>query len=202
VKQARVFLKGRRRWPFPELQCAIGNRHARDFFRLRFGFFDWRPGLRVALGAGHRKCENEKDEQQSSEDVNRFHVNGCFIRKMLLSRPPHREPNMCIKNGVTIKNIRFQLSFVKEEEMLKQLVERIGKKFEELRKKMGYKSYESFAFDHELPRMQYWRIEKGKTNITLKTLVKLLVIHGMTVEEFFNSLARETKPKKMQKKPD
>lgn len=88
---------------------------------------------------------------------------------------------------------------MKEEEILQQLVVRIGKKFEELRKKKGYKSYETFAFDHELPRMQYWRIENGKTNITLKTLVKLLAIHKLTVEEFFSSLAKEPKARK---KPD
>lgn len=109
--------------------------------------------------------------------------------------------NWCNKIGVTIKGIRFQLPAVKEEEILKQLVERIGKKFEELRRKKGYKSYESFAFDHELPRMQYWRIENGRTNITLKTLVKLLVIHNMTVEAFFGSLGREEKPKKVGKRP-
>jgi transcriptional regulator with XRE-family HTH domain len=88
------------------------------------------------------------------------------------------------------------LDTVKEEEVLQQLTERIGKKFEELRKKKGYSSYESFAFDHNLPRMQYWRIENGKTNITLKSLVRLLAIHKMTVEEFFSTLVKEAKPGK------
>ncbi|RAV99686.1 XRE family transcriptional regulator [Pseudochryseolinea flava] len=70
-------------------------------------------------------------------------------------------------------------------------------KFTELRKKKGYTSYESFAFDHELPRMQYWRIENGKTNITLKTLCKLLVVHNLTPEEFFSMLSKkETKSRK------
>jgi len=60
------------------------------------------------------------------------------------------------------------LDLVKEDEVLNQLVERIAKKLVELRKKRGYSSYESFALDHEIPRMQYWRLEKGKTNVTLK----------------------------------
>ena len=80
---------------------------------------------------------------------------------------------------------------MKEEQLLKQLTEQMAVKFTELRKKKGYTSYENFAFDHELPRMQYWRIENGKTNITLKTLCKLLVIHKLTPEEFFSSLAKK-----------
>jgi len=82
---------------------------------------------------------------------------------------------------------------VKEEEALKSLQERIGLKLTELRKKSGYSSHEDFAFDHDIPRVQYWRIEKGKTNLTLKSLVKLLSIHKLTVEEFFSTLLRDSR---------
>jgi transcriptional regulator with XRE-family HTH domain len=85
---------------------------------------------------------------------------------------------------------------VKEEQVLAQLIDQIARKFVELRKQKGYKSYESFAFDHDLPRMQYWRIESGKTNISLKSLVRLLVIHKMTPEEFFSSLPKDAKQRK------
>ncbi len=85
---------------------------------------------------------------------------------------------------------------MKEDEVLKQLVERIAKKLVELRKKKGYSSYESFAYDHEIPRMQYWRMEKGKTNVTLKSLVKILAIHKMTVEEFFAEFQKDFKTRK------
>ncbi len=61
----------------------------------------------------------------------------------------------------------------------------IGVKLAQLRKKSGYKSYESFAVDHNLSRMQYWRIEKGKTNLTIKSLSRILDIHKISVEEFF-----------------
>lgn len=88
------------------------------------------------------------------------------------------------------------LAAVKEEEILSGLLEKVGKKLEELRKKKGYTSHESFAYDNELPRVQYWRIEKGKTNVTLKSLVKILAIHKLTVEEFFAILLREGKSKK------
>ncbi|MCA6429857.1 MAG: helix-turn-helix transcriptional regulator [Cytophagales bacterium] len=69
----------------------------------------------------------------------------------------------------------------------KQLV-KIGEKLSDLRKKKDYTSHETFAYDHELSRVQYWRIEKGKTNITLKSLHFLLEIHGLSLKEFFSSL--------------
>jgi transcriptional regulator with XRE-family HTH domain len=62
----------------------------------------------------------------------------------------------------------------------------IGSKLTQLRKKNGHKSYESFAVENNLSRMQYWRIEKGKTNLTIKSLVRILDIHGITIEEFFS----------------
>lgn len=68
-----------------------------------------------------------------------------------------------------------------EEELLQQ----IGRKIKQLRIDKGYKSYETFAFEHGLSRMQYWRMEKGE-NITLKTLIKLLEIHELSLSEFFS----------------
>ena len=82
---------------------------------------------------------------------------------------------------------------MKEEEAVQQLQEKIGKKLTQLRKDKGYTSHEDFAYDHEIPRGQYWRVEKGKTNLTLKSLVKLLTIHKMSVEEFFSILHKESK---------
>ena len=61
----------------------------------------------------------------------------------------------------------------------------IGERLTELRRKKGYTSYETFAFDHGLPRVHYWRIEKGKANITFKSLMRILAIHNLTFEEFF-----------------
>ena len=70
--------------------------------------------------------------------------------------------------------------------MEKEILEKIGYKLRELRIKKGYSSYETFAFDNNLPRMQYWRIEKGKTNITIKSLVKILKLHSISLAEFFD----------------
>lgn len=62
---------------------------------------------------------------------------------------------------------------------------KIGNKLVQLRIKNGHKSYESFALENDLSRMQYWRIEKGKTNLTLKSLTRILNIHNVSIEEFF-----------------
>lgn len=63
----------------------------------------------------------------------------------------------------------------------------IGNKIKDLRIKAGYKSYEVFAWENNLSRIQYWKMEKG-TNCTLKSLHKVLSIHNLTYKEFFDSL--------------
>ena len=70
--------------------------------------------------------------------------------------------------------------------MEKSLLEKIGERIKLLRINKGYSSYESFSFDYDLPRMQYWRLESGKANLTIKTLEKILKIHNISVQEFFN----------------
>lgn len=73
-----------------------------------------------------------------------------------------------------------------EKEIDEQII-KIAHKLKELRKNKGYKSYETFAFEKELNRVQYWRIESGQ-NITLKTLLKVLKIHEISLAEFFKDL--------------
>lgn len=63
---------------------------------------------------------------------------------------------------------------------------KIGNKLRQLRIEKGYTSYETFAFDYDIPRMQYWRMEKGKTNVTIKSLKKVLDIHGISFKDFFD----------------
>ncbi len=76
----------------------------------------------------------------------------------------------------------MELSVKNEKRLIK-----IGERLRELRKKMGYKSYENFAFDNEINRVQYGRMEKG-ANITLASLLKVLDIHKITLEDFFKGL--------------
>jgi transcriptional regulator with XRE-family HTH domain len=70
----------------------------------------------------------------------------------------------------------------REENVLKDIGDRLVK----LRIKKGYKSSESFAFKNNFSRMHYWRIEKGLTNITMKTLLKILDVHHISIKEFFS----------------
>jgi transcriptional regulator with XRE-family HTH domain len=63
----------------------------------------------------------------------------------------------------------------------------IAEKIKLLRKEKGFTSYETFAFEYEINRVQYWRIETGR-NITLKTLLKVLSIHKISLEDFFKDL--------------
>ena len=73
-----------------------------------------------------------------------------------------------------------------KEKPVQKTLEEIGQKLRDLRKKKGYTSAENFAYDYDLPRVHYWRIEKGKVNITIKSLHKLLAIHKMSIDEFFS----------------
>lgn len=65
------------------------------------------------------------------------------------------------------------------------LLKRIGNGLTVLRKQRGYENISDFTKDYKLPMIQYWRIEKGKANVTLKSLAKLLAIHNLQPEDFF-----------------
>jgi hypothetical protein len=64
---------------------------------------------------------------------------------------------------------------------------KIATRLKELRINAGYSSHESFAWDNDINRVQYWRIEKG-TNITIKTLLIVLDIHKISLAEFFKEI--------------
>jgi predicted transcriptional regulator len=63
----------------------------------------------------------------------------------------------------------------------------IAKRLKELRIEEGYSSYENFAWDNEIPRIQYWRMEKG-TNFTIRTFLRILDAHDITLKEFFDKI--------------
>ncbi len=77
---------------------------------------------------------------------------------------------------------KSQLSQMKSEE---ELLKAIGERLKEVRVQNGYTSYEDFALEHGLGRMQYWRMEKG-VNLTMKSLIRVLTIHEMSLQEFFS----------------
>lgn len=78
----------------------------------------------------------------------------------------------------------------KAEKRLDPRIEQIAKKLEKIRIEKGYTSYENFAIEHGITRMQYWRMEKG-TNFTFQSLLKILDAHQMSLSDFFEDLERE-----------
>ena len=64
---------------------------------------------------------------------------------------------------------------------------KIGKELKRLRISAGYKSYEVFAWDNKISRIQYWKMEKG-TNCKLKSLNRVLDVHNLRMDAFFKSL--------------
>jgi transcriptional regulator with XRE-family HTH domain len=75
----------------------------------------------------------------------------------------------------------------KAEKKLDPRIEQIAKKLEKIRIDKGYTSYENFAIEHGITRMQYWRMEKG-TNFTFQSLLKILDAHQVSLSEFFENL--------------
>jgi len=61
----------------------------------------------------------------------------------------------------------------------------LAKRIRELRIKKGYTNYEYFAYEHELPRAQFGRYEKGE-DLRYTSLLKVVRAFGMTLEEFFS----------------
>jgi transcriptional regulator with XRE-family HTH domain len=74
---------------------------------------------------------------------------------------------------------------MKRKKNLDTILTEIGDGLTHLREKKGYDTLTNFAMRYDLPPNQYWKIENGKANMTIKTLMKLLSIHGISVEEFF-----------------
>jgi transcriptional regulator with XRE-family HTH domain len=75
----------------------------------------------------------------------------------------------------------------KKEEIADQRIQTIAKKIRQLRIEANYTSAESFAYDKDINRVQYWRVENG-TNLTLKTLLKILDIHKISLGDFFKDI--------------
>ena len=59
-----------------------------------------------------------------------------------------------------------------------------GEKLRNIRISKGYSSYEFFAWEHKISRIQYYKMEKG-SNFTMKSLLRVLDALEITPEEFF-----------------
>lgn len=75
----------------------------------------------------------------------------------------------------------------KEEKVLDPRIISIAATLEQMRIEKGYTSYENFAIEHGISRMQYWRMEKG-TNFTIESLLRILDAHKMGLNDFFKNI--------------
>ena len=75
--------------------------------------------------------------------------------------------------------------YMKTDKAFKNILANVGERLAELRIKKGYSTIKAFTQTYDLPEIQYWRIEKGKANVTLKSLSRILNIHRISLQDFF-----------------
>ena len=64
---------------------------------------------------------------------------------------------------------------------------KIGERLKQLRKDNGSGSYEKFAFDNGFSRATIYRIESGKFDFRIETLIRILAVHNISIIDFFAS---------------
>lgn len=74
---------------------------------------------------------------------------------------------------------------MKSDKNFKNMLVEVGNALAALRVKKGFATIKAFTDKYDLPEIQYWRIEKGKANVTLKSLSRILNIHRMSIHDFF-----------------
>jgi len=69
-------------------------------------------------------------------------------------------------------------------------IPQVARKFRRLRKEAGYSSSEKFSYANDLSRTYYGHIENG-VNLTLESILRLIDIHKISLEEFFKGIDSE-----------
>jgi hypothetical protein len=72
-----------------------------------------------------------------------------------------------------------------DKEITDKRILKVSEKLKKLRITSGYSSYENFAFDNDIPRRSYWRMENG-TNFRIESLLKILDVYKISLEDFFS----------------
>ena len=65
-----------------------------------------------------------------------------------------------------------------------ELQQALGTRIKTLRKQKGYTSYESFAYEHDIHRVQWGRYEQGQ-DLYVSTLARITKVLGVSLSEFF-----------------
>jgi DNA-binding XRE family transcriptional regulator len=64
-------------------------------------------------------------------------------------------------------------------------LKQLGNRIKSLRVEAGYTNYENFAFEHDIPRAQFGRYERGE-DLRYTSLLKICEALDISVKEFFN----------------
>ena len=64
-------------------------------------------------------------------------------------------------------------------------MQQLGLRIREIRKRKGYSSYETFANEHDIHRVQWGRYEQGK-DLYFSTVIRIIRVLDVSVEEFFS----------------
>lgn len=72
-------------------------------------------------------------------------------------------------------------------------LEKISAHIKKMRIEAGYTSYRKFANEHDFEPKQYWNIEEAQSNFGIKTLIKIVEIHSISMQEFFKGLEEANK---------
>ena len=73
----------------------------------------------------------------------------------------------------------------KHDEFSKEQLKKLGDRIKTLRISKGYTNYEYFAYEHNIPRAQFGRYERGE-DLRFSSLVKVVKAFDMTLPEFFS----------------
>ena len=74
---------------------------------------------------------------------------------------------------------------VKKKKLAPSHLEKLGERIKSLRIESGYTNYEYFAFEHDIPRAQFGRYERGE-DLRYSSLMKIIEAFDMTPKEFFS----------------
>ena len=73
----------------------------------------------------------------------------------------------------------------KHDKYTEDQITNLGERIKNLRKQRGYKSYELFAYQHEISRTQYDGYEMGK-DMRFSSLLRILNALDISLDEFFS----------------
>lgn len=71
-------------------------------------------------------------------------------------------------------------------------LKKISARIKQLRIEKGYTSYTQFADAHDFEQKQYWKIEEGKVDFRMTSLLRVLEGLDISAEMFFKELQSDS----------